>query len=146
MKICLNPLCGKEFEPKNPKGKYCSPNCKSAHQYQVKTALKESGLSPTIPMAQKKKIEILKSLDPTLKAASEIVPPALPEWARHIENYCNKNGCTHTDLIEAHANRNKKPVAKKEVAKSEKKESEKGSPGESYLERRNRMKNRTPGS
>lgn len=33
--ICANPKCGNEFTPKNAKGIYCGPNCRSNHHYSL---------------------------------------------------------------------------------------------------------------
>lgn len=145
-KFCLNPKCGKGFTPKNPKGKYCSDACRSSHQYQLKVIQKQSGLSPAIPSDQKKKIIKLKSIDPTLVVASEIkskpkpgsVTPVYPAWVKEIEDYCNKAGCTHKDLITAHKNIGDQPSMKKVFGG--KKEKKKPVAGESYMDRRRKAK------
>jgi len=42
MKKCMNPECLKEFKPKSAKGMYCSPTCKSRHQYLLKKGATEA--------------------------------------------------------------------------------------------------------
>lgn len=67
---------------------------------------------PTTPDDLEKKKEALKSIHPSIKTAAEILPPSPLKWVKEVEEYCEKNNCTHNDLIEAHKNRNKPPTLK----------------------------------
>ncbi len=75
-KVCPN--CSKSFEPKNPKGKFCSDTCRVLYS---RKAAKELGL----------------------KAAKEVPPPKdKPKkegWIIEIETFCNEHNCTPKDLI-----------------------------------------------
>ena len=79
-KVCLNPECHKSFEPKSSKGLYCSPACKSRHQYlERKKAAEPPPAEPTKPIK-----------DPTEK------------WIDEVKLYCLQSGITPDDLIEFH--------------------------------------------
>jgi|GEM_PF-5489934 hypothetical protein len=57
------------------------------------------------------------------------------EWVEKIESYCNKNNIIPEELIEAHKGKVKTKL--KDILSSDKHEK---SPGESYLEKRRKMK------
>lgn len=79
-KNCLNPECKKEFEPKSDKGVYCSPKCKSRHQYlSNKKSAQAPPIEPTRPFR-----------DPTRP------------WIEEIELYCLRTGLYPNDLIDFH--------------------------------------------
>lgn len=79
-KICKNPECKKQFDPKSDKAIYCSPACKSRHQYLTrKEAAKKDEPPPQKP----------------------IKDPFRP-WIEEIELYCLKTGLFPSDLIDFH--------------------------------------------
>jgi hypothetical protein len=79
-KNCINPECKKEFEPKSSKGTYCSPACKSRHQYIARKAASEPApITPPKP----------------------IKDPMRP-WIEEIEQYCLSKGIFPDALIEFH--------------------------------------------
>src|ERR1700743_959387 len=90
VKICLNPECKKEFEPKSSKGTYCTPACKSRHQYLDKKKAAEPA-----PIAPAKPIK-----DPTRP------------WIEEIEQYCRSKGLYPDGLIEFHQMHSNSDISK----------------------------------
>lgn len=131
---CLNPDCGKEFAPNHGKQKYCSDRCK-VHYSRLKKdnppAFKD-GMNKNnangVLVLPKKSVEA-KFIKATIEAQKNI------EWIKIVEDYCNQQGCTPEDLIEAHKNKNKR-ISFSSI--KPKKEKDKVIPGERY-DRRKKM-------
>jgi hypothetical protein len=79
-KICLNPECKKEFIPKSSKALYCSPACKSRHQY----------------------LEKKKALEPAQKEPPKPIRDPTRPWIEEIEQYCLRTGVYPDQLIDFH--------------------------------------------
>lgn len=80
MKECPN--CKENFKPKIGKQKFCSDKCKVAFARKTAKAL---GLKSGKTM-----------LDEIREDNKKV------EWVKEVEDFCNKNGCTHKELIEAY--------------------------------------------
>lgn len=79
-KVCLNPECKKEFEPKSSKALYCSPACKSRYQY----------------------LEAKKAALPAPKEPPKPIKDPTRPWIEEIEQYCRSKGFYPDYLIEFH--------------------------------------------
>lgn len=80
VKICLNPECKKEFVPKSSKGTYCTPACKSRHQY----------------------LEKKRTAEPPPKDPPRPMNDLSRPWIREVELYCIQTGLQPDDLILFH--------------------------------------------
>ena len=80
VKTCLNPECKKQFEPKSSKALYCSPACKSRHQY----------------------LEKKKAAEPAPKEPPKPIKDPMRPWIEEIEQYCRSKGFYPDYLIEFH--------------------------------------------
>ena len=69
MKKCNH--CGKDFEPKNPKGKYCSDKCR--------VYASRKAISQTIPNGKTKVVDLTKKTEMEIKPKTNPIPRTLDE-------------------------------------------------------------------
>jgi hypothetical protein len=143
-KICEHVPCGKKFEPKSAKGRFCSDRCKVAANRASKSGGKDT--SPNVAFNDGKLVVKDKRLAkamadaPWCKKESDTKPLAetlIPEWVDRVEIFCNKNNCTVDDLIDAYKNKGKK-VSLKDMMDDGKKKKEDSPQGGQPYNRRNR--------
>ena len=72
MKNCLH--CKKEFEPKNPKGKYCSTKCRVYHSRVLKKPIPDDPKEETITIL-KSEYDALVNRPTELVSEDGLIPP-----------------------------------------------------------------------
>lgn len=115
MKKCI--VCGTDFEPKNPKGKYCSDKCK----------MKDARTKKKLGEDFKAEISLTGGLKMSSEGVSLIVPdPNLMnervKWIeafKRTEDYCRLVGITTDELIEVHKTWKNRMDGAKEALKNQ---------------------------
>lgn len=140
-KICENPACCATFETDSKKKRFCSDRCRVAYGRSLAKGDVTTADKIPVPPA---KIEDKKVALPADYLAVKNIKLELPSWAKAIEDYCNKSGCMPSDLIDAHQNKSTSSIGQKKGKDSKIKESGKSDEtpaGETYMEKRLRLKN-----